>query len=157
MQNRYVPTHVNRDHMRTLSRPNQGRNHFDDRAAAQKWIDAVMENTSVETIKQVYGEQAVGTFEVRAVECYDHGDAVGRYFPLTIGIVKAVRCPVCKLLVGPSKDGYGKLEQAAAENHINIEVDGFAFWSDKPGCAGSGKSGLVEITGGEKAKGIQGQ
>jgi hypothetical protein len=74
----YAITHVNKAGMRTLSRPNQGRNHFETRKAAEDLLRAMLKNNSPETMRQVYG--ADPRFEVRPVECYDHGDAIGIYF-----------------------------------------------------------------------------
>jgi hypothetical protein len=77
---RYAVTHINRDGMRTLTRANQGRNHFVNKEQAEQWIQTVYGNTPEATIRQVYGPQALGTFEVRPVECYSHGDAIGIFF-----------------------------------------------------------------------------
>ena len=76
----FALTHVNRDNMRTLSRSNQGRNHFDTKEQADKWLAGFLENNSQDSIIQVFGKQALGTFEIHPVECYMHGDAVGVWF-----------------------------------------------------------------------------
>jgi hypothetical protein len=80
MKTLFAITHINRDGMRTLSSANQGRNHFEKREDASARLYAILKNNSPKTIEQHYGMQAVGTFEVRPVECYDHGDATGIYF-----------------------------------------------------------------------------
>ncbi len=54
--------------------------------------------------------------------------------------MKAVRCPYCKLLVGPTNE-LGTLIVAAVANH---EVrDGEAFLSELPVCPGSLMLGFV--------------
>ena len=79
MKTRFAITHINRDGMRTLSCPNQGRNHRDHKEDADKLLEVCTLNTASDLLAQIYGKQAVGTFEVRPVKCYDHGDAVGIY------------------------------------------------------------------------------
>lgn len=76
----YAITHINRDGMRTLTYANQGRNHCETRAEAERKLAALVGNTDVARLEQVFGNQALGTFDVRAVECYDHGDAKSIYF-----------------------------------------------------------------------------
>ena len=80
MKTRYVITHINRDGMRALSLPNQGQHHFDEKEAADAWLKSFNQNNSESTLVQLFGRQALGTFEVRPCQCYDHGDAVGIYF-----------------------------------------------------------------------------
>jgi len=80
---RYAATCVNRDGMRTLMRGNQAHSHWDSAEDAQKWLDAVVRANSEADLKQCWGEQAIGTFEVRPVECYAHGDAIGVYFDVS--------------------------------------------------------------------------
>lgn len=76
----FAPTYVNKNGMRTLMQGNQGRNHFETHEAAKEWLDAVMENTPREKVVSIWGKQAIDTFEVRQVECYDHGDARSIWF-----------------------------------------------------------------------------
>lgn len=82
---RYAATCVNREGMRTLMRANQSHSHWDSREDAQKWVDAVVGANSEANLEQVWGKQAIGTFEVRPVECYEHGDAVSVYFGVSCG------------------------------------------------------------------------
>jgi hypothetical protein len=70
---RYVPTYINKDGMRTLMRPAQGRDTFETAQAAQAWIDAVTANNAADTVKQIWGDDP--QFEVRPCPCYpDHFD-----------------------------------------------------------------------------------
>lgn len=78
---RYGSTHIDRDGMRTLTGPNQGRYFDDTREAAEKRMSEVMNNNSTDRIADVWGAQSLGTFEVRAITCYENGDACGIYFP----------------------------------------------------------------------------
>lgn len=78
MQTLYAATYLNRDGMRTLMTPAQGRHMFATADDAQHWINAVWSNTSRDTLLQVFGND--NTFEVRPCQCYDHGDPVGIYF-----------------------------------------------------------------------------
>jgi hypothetical protein len=73
----YAITHRNRDGMRILTFPNQGRNHYDTQEAAVQALQQFRDNGS---IRNVIGETGYRTLEVRPVTCYDHGDAVGIYF-----------------------------------------------------------------------------
>lgn len=77
----FAVTHVGRDGLRVLSRTAQGRDMFQSREAAEVWMREVLENTPPDTIRQVWGPNALGTFEVRECECWDgHGDPRGIYF-----------------------------------------------------------------------------
>jgi hypothetical protein len=79
---RYAATFVNKDGMRTLMTPNQGRCLFDTMEEARKWLDAVIKpgTNSESTLASVYGPPDKRKFAVRPVECYENGDAVGIYF-----------------------------------------------------------------------------
>ena len=70
----YAITHVGRDGLRTLTRANQGRNHFETREAAERYLAAMLANNSPDTLRDF------PQMEVRPVKCYEHGDAVGVYF-----------------------------------------------------------------------------
>lgn len=78
---RYVATYINRDGMRALMRPAQGRNTYATPEEAQAWIDAVFTsgNNSADTLRSVWGDDP--RCEVRPCECYaGHFDPVGVYF-----------------------------------------------------------------------------
>lgn len=77
---RYVTTHINRDGYRQLTGHNQGHAFAHTEIIAQARLQAFHENNRDSTLSQVFGPQALGTFEVRPVECYDSGDAKGIYF-----------------------------------------------------------------------------
>lgn len=79
MKRMYVLTYLNVDGMRTFRR-NQGRDFFDTRAEAQTFLEAVTANNSRDNLAACYGPQALDTFQVRWVECYDNGDATGVWF-----------------------------------------------------------------------------
>lgn len=80
MKTMFAITHVNRDGMRQLSRANQGRCHFTTEVEASRYLELFKQNNAQTSLAQIYGAQSVGTFAVRPVECYDHGDAKGIYF-----------------------------------------------------------------------------
>ncbi len=76
---RYVPTYVNKDGMRTLMRPAQGRFTFGTVTEAQGWIVAVTTVNTPDTLRQVWGDNP--RFEVRPCECWPgHFDPKGVYF-----------------------------------------------------------------------------
>ncbi len=74
----YAITHINKDGMRTLSRPNQGRNHFTTEYEAKKALADMLKNNSRSTLVSIFGD--VDSMEVRPVLCYHHGDAKGVWF-----------------------------------------------------------------------------
>lgn len=74
---RYVPTHINREGMRTLATPCQGRHTYATPEEAQAWIDAVIGANPPEVIARHYG----APIEVRPCPCWPvHFDPVGIYF-----------------------------------------------------------------------------
>ncbi len=72
---RYAVTAIGKDGLRSLCLPNQGRNHFDSKEAAEAWLAAF-----VGRHRDLLAHGRPETLEVRPVECYLHGDAVGVYF-----------------------------------------------------------------------------
>lgn len=80
MKLRYAITHVGRDGLRKLTFANQGRNHHDHKQDADRVLASFVQNNPAETLRDIYGDQAPGTFEVTRVECYDHGDATRTVF-----------------------------------------------------------------------------
>lgn len=72
---RYAITHINKDGYRTLTFANQGRNHYETREQAETALSAYKPDLQ----SKVLGD-AADTLEVRAVECYDSGDAKQIYF-----------------------------------------------------------------------------
>ena len=78
---RYVATYINRDRMRTLVSPGQGRFTYATRGEAQAWLEAFMFANSWERIAEIFGPQSVRTFEVRPCRCWaGHFDPVGVWF-----------------------------------------------------------------------------
>lgn len=75
MKTMYAITHINGDGMRQLTFANQGRNHHETREGAEEALANLLSANSADTLKMFND-----SLEVRAVECYDHGDAVGIYF-----------------------------------------------------------------------------
>lgn len=74
---RYVVTHLNKQGMRTLADPMQGRCTFETAEGAQSSLDARMAHNTPATIASVYGLP----LEVRPVECYPgHFDPVTCWF-----------------------------------------------------------------------------
>jgi hypothetical protein len=80
MKIRFAITHVGRDGLRVLTFANQGRNHYDHRPDAERMLAGFLQNNTAQTLRDIYDEQALGTFEVTPVECYDHGDATRTVF-----------------------------------------------------------------------------
>lgn len=77
---RYAITHIGTDGRRRLTHPAQGRNTHKSNAGCAEAISQLL-NVKVNgnDIPGVYGEQAVGTFEVRAVPCWvGNHDPAGR-------------------------------------------------------------------------------
>lgn len=72
MKTRYAITHIARDGLRVLTFANQGRNHYDDQADAVRGLASFLQCNPEQTLRDIYGDQAIGTFEVTPVECYDH-------------------------------------------------------------------------------------
>lgn len=76
---RYVVTHINKDDMRTMCGPAQGRCTHATAEEAQELLDAMMKNNPMkdELLAGVYGLP----LEVRPVKCYPgHFDPIGVYF-----------------------------------------------------------------------------
>jgi hypothetical protein len=80
MKTLYAITHIDKDGMRTLTRANQGRNHFETTEEAQHAIDMMIANNPKDSLESIWGPNAVNSLEVRPTLCYDHGDAVAIYF-----------------------------------------------------------------------------
>lgn len=80
MKTRFAITHVAAaDGLRVLSRANQGRNHFDTEQAGRDYLAAMLDPQTNRpgVLRSVFGPHYLTTMRVEAVECYDHGDAVG--------------------------------------------------------------------------------
>ncbi len=75
MKTMYAITHINKDGMRELTFANQGRKHYATRTEAE----LALAKYEPELRSKVLGA-AADTLQVRAVECFDHGDATGIYF-----------------------------------------------------------------------------
>jgi hypothetical protein len=76
---RYVPTHIGRDGLRTLSLAAQGRNTYETARDAAHWIDAVRAQNQWESIASIFGPD--DTFEVCACPCWPgHFTPCGVYF-----------------------------------------------------------------------------
>lgn len=76
---RYAITAKREGELRRLAFANQGRNHFDTNEAAFNHLLAVKSNNSVATLDMFDGCGGE-SLEVRPVECYWHGDAIGIFF-----------------------------------------------------------------------------
>lgn len=82
---RYAVTHIHRNGGRMLTFPAQGRHTHETPWTAQQLIFDMErlgdEQGDAGRIESIYGAQAVGTFQVRAVACYPgHFDPKGIYF-----------------------------------------------------------------------------
>lgn len=76
----FALTHVNEYGHRRLTRANQGRNHFETKEKGEEYLATFLKNNSQERLDSVFGKCSAGTFEIRPVLCYHHGDAKGIYF-----------------------------------------------------------------------------
>jgi len=76
---RFVVTFINRNGMRTILGPVQGRNTFATRSEAADWVAAIVGGNASYRLAEIYGAQAVGSFEPRAVACYP-----GHHDPTTV-------------------------------------------------------------------------
>lgn len=85
MATKYAITYLNKDGMRQLLGPNQGYRFLDSPEAAESRLKTTLESNTEKLLSEVYGPQAIGTFEVRPVETYGegNGDARAIYYPLT--------------------------------------------------------------------------
>lgn len=89
---RYVPTYINRDGVRELATPQQGRYTYATPAGAKRWIDEVTnpQTNSQSTLASVWGDNP--RFEVRSCECWPtHFDPKGIYFDTEAEAMAAVR------------------------------------------------------------------
>lgn len=77
---RHVITFKNASGQRQLMGPNQGRHFSRTREAAELKLKNLLDNTSENSLIQIFGPQALNTFEVRECECYESGDAKSIYF-----------------------------------------------------------------------------
>jgi hypothetical protein len=77
---RFVITHIGTRGMRRLTDPKQGRYTYATREEAEGRMNAILSNVTND-IAGVFGEQAVGSFQVRPVSCYPkHFDPMTCYF-----------------------------------------------------------------------------
>lgn len=76
---RYAITSKRPGDSRTLAFGNQGRYHFDSNEDALAHLAAVL-NTNPTSKLDMFDGCGGSTLEVRPVECYAHGDAVGVWF-----------------------------------------------------------------------------
>lgn len=82
MKTRYAITHISKDGLRVLSFPNQGRNHFDTQAEADKFLAALLDPATnrPHVLRSVYGPHYLETIRAQPVPCFDHGDATKTVF-----------------------------------------------------------------------------
>lgn len=101
---RYAITHVQRDGLRTLTFANQGRHHYETRAAADAALDAFRPSLAT----RMPGGADPATLKVCAVVCYDHGDAIGTYVDPFVA-EPPIGCPECAAwAVAKRKRGIGE-------------------------------------------------
>jgi hypothetical protein len=76
MKTLYAITHVGPNGLRRLTFANQGRRHYATAAEAEQVLEIFRGPLG---LRQVLTESEMKTLAVRAVQCYDHGDAIGIY------------------------------------------------------------------------------
>jgi hypothetical protein len=97
MNIRYVLSHINKDGMRVMTSAIQGRHTFGSTVEAEQHLQGFNANNTPENLTQIFGSQALGTFEVSAIECYEgHNDPKG-------GVIKEALNPGQVCLTGPLK------------------------------------------------------
>lgn len=74
----YNISFIDKNGLRTMLGPNQGRCMYEDRASAEALLKDMM-LLSERRLVEICGEQSRGTFRVDAFDCYHHGDAKGIY------------------------------------------------------------------------------
>jgi len=79
---RWTITHINTRGERVMTFARQSQNCYLTRCEAQIKLDQLLDvDTNGNDIPGVFGEQALGTFQVRPVECYPNtGDPITRWF-----------------------------------------------------------------------------
>lgn len=70
---------INKHGDRVLLGTNQGRFFKETREEAEKALQSMLTPENEGRWRDIYGEQAVGTFRVDPFECYENGDATGIY------------------------------------------------------------------------------
>lgn len=73
---RWIITHVCPKGTRVMSFARQGRNTYISEAQGLDYMERIQ---TVNDVPSIFGKQAVGTFELRQVECYHHGDPVNAF------------------------------------------------------------------------------
>lgn len=110
---RYAITYLAANGLRTLMFANQGRNHYDTKEQADR---ALLEYVHVGDLRAKVLHDRAGTLEVRPVDCYEHGDAKGIYFPTNMQQVSITprfgyTCCCCNRLMWTSHETvYADLE-----------------------------------------------
>jgi hypothetical protein len=95
---RYVISFMNKDGMRQIAYPCQGRNTSATKIEAETDLEAFLKNNNPQTLQSIFGKDCLGTFEVSAIECYDgHFDPVGCWISEKLN-------PGQVCLTGPIKD-----------------------------------------------------
>jgi hypothetical protein len=74
---RYAITHIDKDGMRTLAFTNQGRNHYDTAADANKALTDMNQSNSPHALSQHFSNP--NTLRVDPINCHQSGDAIGIY------------------------------------------------------------------------------
>jgi hypothetical protein len=79
---RWTVTHIARDGFRIMTAPaRQGRYTYETEQEAQTWLDAMLVNTPRDTLIQIHGAQAMGTFRTDPCSCWPgHFDPKQMYF-----------------------------------------------------------------------------
>mgnify|MGYP001423262646 CR=1 FL=1 len=96
---RYVLSRTDKDGLRIMVYATQGRHTYATRKQAQEHLNAFLKNNTQEQLLGVFGEQAIGTFEVSAVECYPgHFDPIGCYIRAEINPGQVVVTNLKKIL-----------------------------------------------------------
>jgi len=100
---------MNKDGMRQMTYPMQGRNTQGSKEETEKELEAFLKNNSQNTLDSIFGSQSKGTFEVSAIECYEgHNDPKGCF-------IKEELNPGQEILIGKMKKIMDEIDKNCKE------------------------------------------
>lgn len=70
---RFAITKIDKSGLRTLATANQGRCFRDTRQEAERQLQAMLSNNSIDTLESVFGD--LSKMRVDEIECYENGDS----------------------------------------------------------------------------------
>lgn len=102
---RYVISHMNKDGLRAMTYSHQGRNTKATKKEVETELSHFNKNNSENTLISVFGSQALETFEVSAIRCYDgHHDPMGCFIEEDINPDQKCMSDELKKIIGNARD-----------------------------------------------------